>query len=145
MHYNLGKKNGRYIDGRSSTTYYCNTENCNNIVAGRTDRKGNPRVCRTCAGKKKAKKLMGKGNPNWRRGKRKTELYSVVYSVEHKDNWVYEHRLVMEKHLGRKLRPEEVVHHENGDKKDNRLSNLRLFNNNGEHIAYHAKNKEMIT
>ena len=32
-----------------------------------------------------------------------------------KDNTIDEHRLVMENYLGRKLTPEEVVHHKDGD------------------------------
>lgn len=37
------------------------------------------------------------------------------------------HRAVMEQSLGRKLRPDEFVHHINGDKHDNRIENLTIM------------------
>lgn len=56
----------------------------------------------------------------------------------HRGKYVFEHRLVMERHLGRYLTAEERVHHKNGNTSDNRLKNLQLCANQSEHRKLHG-------
>lgn len=52
---------------------------------------------------------------------------------------MYQHRYVMEQHLGRKLLRSEVVHHMDGNKQNNDISNLELVENCAVHMTMHAR------
>lgn len=85
-------------------------------------------------------------HPNWIGGKyRSKEGYIYCIAKDHPhavDNgYVLEHRLVMERHLGRYLKPDEIVHHIDRRKDNNNLSNLILFANHSEHAKHHNLGK----
>ena len=92
----------------------------------------------------KTKKNMGqKGpkNPNWKGGKYKTEAgYIFILKPEHpfcmSNKYVFEHRLVVEKQIGRYLLSTEPCHHL-GTKDDNRPHRLMAFSSESVHQRFH--------
>lgn len=74
--------------------------------------------------------------------------YKLIYKPEHpnardSDGFIFEHRLVMSEHLGRPLLREEHVHHKDGDKLNNDISNLEIISL-AEHTALHNKQKIIV-
>lgn len=77
-------------------------------------------------------KLYGDPFARERGHKQKPKPYKMIAAVGHPNSdskgWIAEHRLVMSEYLGRPLLPNENVHHKNGDRFDNRIENLELWN-----------------
>ncbi len=74
-------------------------------------------------------------NPNWKDG---TTLRKDGYILEYLDGKQhFQHRLVMERYLGRPLDRHEVVHHANGNQSNNRIENLELLPTQSAHNKLH--------
>ena len=99
------------------------------------------RFCsRTCAGLWRR----GANHPMWCGGEN-VDKDGYVYvscpghSKANRRGYVFKHRLVMESHLGRTLEGDEIVHHKNGNRADNRIANLRLYVSQAEHMTAEVK------
>lgn len=135
---------------------YC-SKSCATTARNRTEK--NPSYHRDITGVKNpmyGKGLKGEANPmygrrkelapTWKGGRKiRRDGYVLVVAPEghpypadtHEASnlaYILEHRLVMEKHLGRYLDPEEVVHHKDKNPSNNSLDNLELFANQEEHM-----------
>ena len=117
-------KNGK---ARSEPCYQCRGELISRGLKGQPNPKKGTRISLGCRGEKSVR---------WKGGRYVlTTGYIAIYvppddffypMVDHHSH-VFEHRLVMARHLKRCLLPWEIVHHKNGVKDDNRLQNLELL------------------
>ena len=88
----------------------------------------------------------GSRNSKWRGGAPKMPDGRVlIYCPDHPHVsvagvYVLRYRLVMEKHLGRYLEPDEIVHHKNEDVTDDRIENLEVMKQS-QHAQLHTLTK----
>lgn len=69
-----------------------------------------------------------------RRGTGEGKTYTKSFGI-------HTHRIVAARMLGRQLFPGEVVHHIDGNKRNNRIENLMVFKNQAEHVRWHHEHK----
>ena len=91
----------------------------------------------------------GKNAANWRGGRCIRNGYMFIYAPFHPNArpgkpYVQEHRLVMEKVVGRFLESHEIVHHLDGDRLNNSPENLEL-KTRGQHVSEHFKASHEVT
>ena len=55
---------------------------------------------------------------------------------KYEGKWKYQHRVVMERHLRRKLKKGEIVHHKNGDRGNNQISNLEVMTDRAHKLSH---------
>ena len=99
--------------------------------------------CRFCSQKcayawKKGKRLKDTPRISW--GYRYSFMPNHPFAND--GRYVAEHRLVMEKKIGRYLEPNEIVHHRNGNKLDNRIENLFLMNRADHALSHYPEHKK---
>lgn len=91
---------------------------------------------------KRCNKCEGIHRKKQKQGKRIKDGYVTIYTPTHpnatKEGRVYEHRLVVERILKRKLTKKERVHHINFVRNDNKKENLFCCKNNRKHLLTHV-------
>lgn len=87
----------------------------------------------------------GESNPNWRGG-RVTDPRGYVLIRVGTDHhladvrgYAYEHRIVGEQKIGRRLLENEIVHHKDENRQNNHPDNLEVVLGNSEHFFLHRK------
>lgn len=78
----------------------------------------------------------GEQSPRWKGGVSMQNDY--IFLREDKRKYRAEHRIIVENYLGRKLESNEIVHHLDGNKLNNEISNLMIVTR-AEHARIHAQ------
>ena len=97
--------------------------------------------CKACSKKGNLNPRFNKKPSNYKGGTiTKSGSRNIIYKeVRINKKRLKEHRYIMEKELGRKLRKDEIIHHKDGNGLNNRLDNLQIVNQS-EHRRLHYGN-----
>jgi len=121
----------RYKDGETicelALAFRCSSP----TIAKSLSRTGTPRR----PAKQRPGRLAGDKNPAWAGGRRRRpDGYWIIWTP---DGERLEHRVAAERHLGRTLGADEIVHHRDGNKSNNTPENLEVMSQ-GQHAKLHS-------
>ena len=130
----IGSKHPQWKGGVCNTKKKC--ELCKKSFFGLLKRKFCSRSCQVRF------KSLGSKNPRWKGGRIKDkDGYITLLKPNHpnakKSGYILEHRFILSEILGRPLLKNEIIHHKNEIKDDNRLENLLLMSKK-EHDRFHT-------
>lgn len=140
-------------NGMPANTYYVKTKctECGKVVfqhRSNSQRKASPFCSQEC----RSKGMSGEKNVKWAGGKKfkrgKNRGHILVYAPEHphnRKNYIPEHRHIVEKNIGRFLKPEERVHHINMIQDDNQIENLHIFSKEEKHFLAHGSLNKCVS
>jgi len=141
-------KLGRFLKGNNSIKYWLGRKR------GKTSIKTKVKISLANKGKKRSLESInnykfsktGEKNPRYIKGKFITKSGHILilkhnHPNKNCNNYVYEHKIIMENYLGRLLYENEVIHHIDGDPGNNKIENLFLTTKSGNSKAHHSINK----